>query len=129
MNTESNKEIVLNFWENFSTGDYPAALEMLRADAIWWVAGSTSLSGKYSKVEFTALLEQIVPLFPNGLSVTPTLLTAEDDRVSVEATSYGKVTNGKTYQNIYHFMMIIDEGRITAVREYLDTEHVTSVFD
>jgi ketosteroid isomerase-like protein len=55
-------------------------------------------------------------------------MTAEDDRVSVEATSYGEISNGKTYKNIYHFMMVINKGKIIAVREYLDTEHVTSVF-
>jgi ketosteroid isomerase-like protein len=128
MNTESNKNIALKFWENFSAGNYPAALDMLSADATWWVAGSTSLSGTYSKTEFTALLEQVTPLAPDGLTVTPTLLTAEDNRVSVEAKSYGEITNGKTYQNIYHFMMVINAGKIDAVREYLDTEHVTSVF-
>jgi ketosteroid isomerase-like protein len=128
MDTECNKKIVLQFWENFSAGDYSSALDMLSHDATWWVAGSTSLSGTYSKSEFSTLLEQVVPLAPNGLTVTPNLMTAEDDRVSVEATSYGEISNGKTYKNIYHFMMVINKGKIIAVREYLDTEHVTSVF-
>jgi len=128
MSTENNKNIVIEFWRKFSAGDYSASLEMLSAEATWWVAGSTSLSGTYSKTEFAALLEQVAPLVPNGITVTPTILTAESDRVSVEATSYGEVTNGKTYQNIYHFMMVIANGKITTVREYLDTEHVTSIF-
>ena len=63
-----------------------------------------------------------------GIEVKPSLLTAEDDRVSMEATSYGKMKNGKLYQNIYHFMHIVRDGKIHTVREYMDTEHVTEVF-
>ena len=93
-----------------------------------WVAGNTDLSGTYSKNEFAALLGQVTGSAPDGIRVTPKLLTAEDDRVSVEAESYAEISNGKTYRNIYHFMMIVREGKICAVREYLDTEHVTEVF-
>jgi hypothetical protein len=55
-------------------------------------------------------------------------MTAEDDRVSVEAESYGEITNGKTYENIYHFMFVIRDGKVAAIREYMDTEHVTATF-
>ena len=60
--------------------------------------------------------------------MTPKLLTAEGDRVSVEAESYAEFTNGRIYRNIYHFMMVIRDGKFSAVREYLDTEHVTATF-
>ena len=128
MGIADNKALVTQFWETFSAGDYPGAAAMLSDDATWWVAGSTDLSGTYTKPEFVALLGQVTPMAPKGLTVTPNLLTAEDDRVSVEAVSHGEITNGKTYKNIYHFMMVCRDGKICAVREYLDTEHVTDVF-
>jgi uncharacterized protein len=128
MGITENKALVTRFWETFSAGNYAAAVAMLTDDATWWVAGTTALSGTYSKNEFAALLGQVTGMLPNGVSVTPKLLTAEDDRVSVEATSYGEVNNGRTYQNIYHFMFVCRDGKIAAVREYLDTEHVTATF-
>lgn len=128
MSLADNKQLVTDFWAAFSAGNYDGALAMLSDDATWWVAGSTALSGTYNKTEFADLLGQVTPLAPQGLSVTPKLLTAEDDRVTVEAESYGEITNGKTYKNIYHFMMVIKDGKLSAVREYLDTEHVTDVF-
>lgn len=128
MGTAENKALVSTFWEKFSAGDFAGATAMLSDDASWWVAGSTDLSGTYSKPEFIALLEQVTPLAPNGLRVTPSRMTAEDNRVSVEAESYGEISNGKTYRNIYHFMMEIGDGKITNVREFMDTEHVTEVF-
>ncbi|MGR8919359.1 MAG: nuclear transport factor 2 family protein [Gammaproteobacteria bacterium] len=128
MSIEDNKALVSKFWEAFSDGRYDDALAMMADDATWWVAGSTALSGTYSKPEFAALLGNVTPQAPNGIRVTPKQLTAEDDRVSVEAESYGEITNGKVYRNIYHFMMEVRDGKLSAVREYLDTEHVTDVF-
>jgi ketosteroid isomerase-like protein len=101
---------------------------MLSDDATWLVIGTTDLSGKYTKPEFAALLGNITGSAPGGIRVTPSQLTAEDDRVSVEAESYAEITNGKVYKNIYHFMMVCRGGKVAAVREYLDTEHVTAVF-
>ena len=128
MGIEDNKELVTHFWQAFSEGKYEEVLGFLTEDATWWVAGTTALSGTYSKPEFAKLLGQVTPMAPKGLRVTPKLLTAEGDRVSVEAESYAEFTNGRTYQNIYHFMMVIRADKVCAVREYLDTEHVTVTF-
>lgn len=128
MSLEENKAVVTRFWENFSDGKYEDALAMLSDDATWWVGGTTALSGTYTKPEFAKLLEQVTPMAPDGIRVTPKQLTAEGDRVSVEAESYGEINNGRTYRNVYHFMMVVKDGKLAAVREYLDTEHVTATF-
>ena len=116
------------FWETFSSGDYTAAVNLLSDDATWWVAGSTALSGTYDKAAFAVLLGQVTGMLPQGIRVTPTTLTAEGERVAVEAESYGEVANGRTYRNLYHFLFECRDGRIAGVREYLDTEHVTATF-
>lgn len=128
MGIEQNKALVTEFWTAFSAGNIDATLAMLSDDATWWVGGTTALSGTYSKAEFAKLLGEVTGMLPQGIRVTPKLLTAEGDRVSVEAESYGEVNNGRVYQNVYHFMMVIRDGKICAVREYLDTEHVTATF-
>lgn len=128
MGTVENKILVTRFWEAFSESRFDDALAMLTDDATWWVAGKTDISGTYSKAEFAELVGQIGSSAPQGIRVSLTQLTAEDDRVSIEAKSYGEINNGKTYCNDYHFMMVCRDGKIAAVREYLDTEHVTEVF-
>lgn len=127
-NLEDNKSLVKQFWVVFSESRFDDALALLSDDATWWVAGNTDLSGTYSKSEFGQLVAGVGESAEADIEVKPTLLTAEDDRVSMEATSYGMMKNGKLYQNIYHFMHIVRDGKILAVREYLDTEHVTEVF-
>jgi ketosteroid isomerase-like protein len=51
------------------------------------------------------------------------VLTAEDNRVAMEAVSYGERSNGRIYKNFYHFQHEIRDGKLVAVREYLDTDH------
>ena len=125
---EKNKAVVRQFWEAFSESRLDDALNLLSDDASWWVAGSTDISGTYTKEGFRELASGAADGTVNGIQVTPTLMTAEGDRVSMEATSYGQMNDGKEYKNIYHFMHELSEGHITAVREYMDTEHVTEIF-
>ena len=125
---EDNKALVCQFWEAFSDSRFEDALALLSDDATWWVAGTTNISGTYTKGEFGDLVNGVAEGAVNGIQVKPTQLTAEGDRVSMEATSYGLMRDGKEYKNIYHFMHEVHDGRITAVREYMDTEHVTDVF-
>jgi len=60
----------------------------------------------------------------DGLKMTVKGLIAEGDKVAVEVESYGELQNGRVYNNEYHFSITIRDGKISEVREYLDTQHV-----
>ena len=126
--TDTNKQIVKDFWAAFSASLFDEALGLLSDDATWWVAGTTSISGSYTKAQFADLVAGVAEGTEGGIQVTPTQMTAEAGRVSMEATSYGLMKDGKEYKNIYHFMHDLRDGKICAVREYMDTEHVTEIF-
>ncbi len=51
-------------------------------------------------------------------------MIAEGNQVAVEVESYGEHANGKTYNNKYHFLITIESGKITEVKEYMDTLHL-----
>jgi ketosteroid isomerase-like protein len=123
MSLEDNKALVKKFWVAFSESRLDDALAMLADDATWWIGGELAISGKYAKPDFVKLVSGIVPEFPKGIQVTPTVLTAEDNRVAMEAVSYGERSNGRIYNNFYHFQHEIRDGKLVAVREYLDTDH------
>lgn len=57
-----------------------------------------------------------------GLRMTVVSSLAEGDRVALEVTSSGDLKNGRRYRQEYHFVMEFRDGRICAVREYLDTQ-------
>jgi ketosteroid isomerase-like protein len=127
MSIEENKRIVLGFFENLSAGNGDAVMNTLGDSATWWVQGSFPLSGTKNKKEFGALVGDLGSKIDGGLRLTPKGITAEGDRVAVEAESYAKMKNGKTYQNTYHFLFIVRDGKIQSVKEYLDTIHANAV--
>ena len=127
MSAEENKKIVLGFLENMSSGNGAAVMNTLADSATWWVAGNFPLSGTKTKAQFGELVGQLGNNIDGGLRVSPTGVTAEGDRVAVEAESYAKMKNGKTYQNKYHFLFLVRDGKIQQVKEYLDTMHANDV--
>jgi len=127
MSVEDNKQVVRRFWDEFSNRRLQNAFELLADDATWWIAGDLSISGTYTKQQFVELSSGILTEFPGGVRVTPTVLTAEDDRVAMEAVSHGERVNGRVYQNKYHFQHVLRGGKLIAVREYMDTDHVNRI--
>ena len=127
MGIEENKRLVLGFFENLSAGNGEAVLGAMADSATWWIQGNFPLSGTKSKQEFAAVVGELGSKIDGGLRVTPKGITAEGDRVAVEAESYAKMKNGKTYQTTYHFLLVVRDGKIQSVREYLDTIHANEV--
>jgi uncharacterized protein len=127
MSVEDNKKIVLGFFENMNAGNGGAVLDALADSATWLVPGDFALSGAKTKAQFAELLGELGSKIDGALRITPTGVTAEGDRVALEAESYAKMKNGKTYQNKYHFLFVVRDGKIQQVREYLDTMHANEV--
>jgi len=55
-------------------------------------------------------------------------LIAEGDKVAAEVQSSGDLQNGRQYRQQYHFVLEFRDGKIAAVREYLDTQHAYEVW-
>ncbi|NER80278.1 MAG: hypothetical protein F6K42_12000 [Leptolyngbya sp. SIO1D8] len=131
MGTEENKKIVAGFFERFSAADAAGALELLDDSVVWRVMGREGvlpMSGEMDKEAIGALIGSVKEAIPAGMKLTPTGWTAEGNRVAVEMESYGELTNGKIYNNFYHFLTTISDGKITLLREYMDTHQVKQLF-
>lgn len=127
---ETNKATVKSFLAVFSTGDVAGILDGLEDDATWWVSGRLQgLSGTYTKADLGPLLKGATALYTTGaLRITPLEMIAEGNRVAVEAESYAELTDGRIYNNLYHFVFEIRNGRIARVKEYMDTDHANATF-
>lgn len=124
----ANKALVTQFWEAFSRSDFDTVMALLADDVSWWVAGNTGISGTYDKAGLKELFTGVAGGTKTGVKVTPTVMTAEEDRVAMEALSEAETMDGKMYKNDYHFQHIIKDGKLAVVREYMDPEHVREVF-
>ncbi|MGC5567814.1 nuclear transport factor 2 family protein [Streptomyces sp. FR-108] len=132
MSIERNKEIAHRMVEGFSVdGDINATFALLREDAVWTVMAdpaSIPHAGGMPKGRFIEHITNFRGSTPEGLRMIVTGVTAEGDRVAVEAVSTGTLSNGNTLNQVYHFLFEIKNDKVTAVREYIDTAHAAAVF-
>ena len=126
-NSENNKEIVRSWIDALNRNDTAAVLAIYADDIHITTMGNTLISGRYGPADVKTFVTSVLDVFPQGLKFTVGSMTAEDDRVSVEAVGEGEHVSGKTYLQHYHFLVTVAGGRISELKEYLDTEHVTDV--
>jgi uncharacterized protein len=122
MSIEDNKAVVKKLFENFTTTQIDQALDLVADDAMWTLVGEPRrfhYAGSKTKAAFA---EQIKGFFSFMAKFrwVPNVITAEEDRVSVEAESFGESADGKKYHNFYHMMFVVKDGKIRGVREYMD---------
>jgi uncharacterized protein len=131
MNTEENKATAEEFFARFSSGDIAGAMSTMTDDATWWIPGKPELSptaGLYDRDRITKLFHAMLRRLKSGLKMTPTGMVAEGNCVAVEVISEGDLTNDRQYRQQYHMLMEFRQGKISAVREYLDTQHAHAVW-
>ena len=88
----------------------------------WWTAIMGEMPGD-KVLEITT--SAVGPVFVEPIKVTESGITAEGNRVALEASGYAPLVNGGAYDNRYHFLLEFDgDGRISAIREHMDTAHV-----
>ncbi|HKY89576.1 MAG TPA: nuclear transport factor 2 family protein [Nevskiaceae bacterium] len=130
MSLEANKQLVATFFAHFGRKDVQGALDMMTADATWWIGGKPDLfpiCGLKTKAQMAEILNGLVLPSKNGLAITPKGMIAEGNKVACEAESMAILGNGRTYNNEYHFVIEIRDGKVAAVKEYLDTMHTADV--
>ncbi|MFV9690859.1 MAG: nuclear transport factor 2 family protein [Desulfobacteria bacterium] len=125
-----NKQLVLDFWRCFSQGDTSGVAGLMTDDATFTVIGRPGGFegiGKKSGQDLAETMGWIKEVMPNGLVYSIKGMVAEGNKVAAEGESYGVTTKGKAYRGIYHFLFEIENEKIKAVREYLETIHAQQI--
>ncbi len=122
MSAMDSAAVVAEFFKDMGTGGLAAAKRHTAPGFTWWAAGAGEIQDQ---------LDAIGKLLDANLEAPMTMtihgVTAQGDRVAVEAESYGKLKNGSVYNNKYHFLFILKDGKIAQVKEYNDTKHAGEV--
>jgi uncharacterized protein len=124
---EANKRIMERFFEAMNRGDVTAIIEAYAPDGRVQTMGRTLLSGVFDRAQIAAAAGRIYEVFPEGIRFRIHTMTAEGDRVAIEAESFGRHVSGREYNNQYHFLARLRDGKVVSFREYCDTEHITDV--
>ena len=128
MTIARNKSTALKFLELMVRGDIDELVEMLSSDCRLWVSGDLANSGAFEGEvvarQFRRTSGAHELLFKGVLRLDIGTITAEEDRVCVEAASDAELVEGGTYQNAFHFLFVIRDDKVIEFKEYMDTKHV-----
>ena len=129
---EQNRQLALDFYRRFDGGDIAGVLELMADDCSYWLAGKAGTSPTagvaHTKAQMAEIFERMAQHLEGPLRMTVKSTVAEGDKVAVEAESRGQLRSGRVYNQEYHALMTIRDGKIAAVREYMDTEHVLATW-
>jgi ketosteroid isomerase-like protein len=131
MSTEDNRRTAVAFFERYDAGDIPAVLDLLAEDMTYWLAGkpgSNATSGARTKAEMADIFGRMQAAMTGRLRLAVKGTVAEGDKVAVEAVSRGELRNGRVYEQEYHVLFTLRDGKIAAAREYMDTAHVNAIW-
>ena len=118
---DQNKKITEDFFEALSAGS-EKYLDFYTDESIIWTAGNNAIGGTRTKEEVVGFAQNILAAFPTGIKFNIKGITAEGDRVAVEIDGEAVHASGETYNNQYHFLLIIKDGKILELKEYMDTQ-------
>jgi len=121
--THENTAIALEFLHDMENGGFGAAKRHLKPGFVWWTPRSGEIQAKMEAID-AALAKH----FDSPMKIKVHGVTAQRDRVAVEAESYAVLTDGTIYNNRYHFLFEFDDGKIAVVKEYNDSQHAADVW-
>ena len=124
---EENKQLAKDMLDALSRADQDWVREHYSDDFQIWGTGSLPFSGTNDKAGALAGMPAVLDLFPDGLQFQVKAMTAEGDRVAIEASSRGTTFRGDEYNQEYHFLMRARDGKIVEWKEYMDTEQARKV--
>jgi hypothetical protein len=116
--SEQNKQVALKFLEAMGSNDPVGAAETLAPGAMTNTMGTGSFAGSRSAEAVLGAIESFKALMPSGLRLTIKTVTAEGDRVVVEASGNAETRAGTRYANNYVFVITLKDGKITEINEY-----------
>jgi hypothetical protein len=126
-----NERLVLRFFEVLSAGDLEAVRNLLHDEVTWKpqirdVPGAGIHRGKKGIVD--DFLRPIRGLFkPGDPKVIVDTMASKGDLVIAEARGVGKIADGRPYDNLYAWAFDLKDGKVFAIREYMDSHYVINL--
>jgi ketosteroid isomerase-like protein len=115
--TDDAKHVVMRFFQSMGSQGPASAIQLHMAHGFgWWASGMGQIEGRIE-----TLLGALTSAFSDGPHFSLIGTTADEMRVALEMKLSGVLKDGSDYENQYHFLFEVEDGRIVQVREYCDT--------
>ena len=130
MGIEKNKAVVRSWFEAVNRGDEAAILDTTAEDFVFMTMARQPewLLYHWNREQFSKVPSTMSTVLTSPIKLSIVDMTAEGDRVAVEAETDMEMLNGRRYNNAYHFVFKLRDGKFTEVREYSCSHLAQSCF-
>jgi uncharacterized protein len=128
-----NERLAIEFFVTLSTGDLEAVRVLLHENASWTtmvhgIPGAGSHVGRSVIVD--EFLAPVRGLFqPGDPKVLLETIASNGPLVFTETRGVGVLSDGRPYENRYCWAVEIKDGKVFAIREYMDSLYVMRLFE
>jgi hypothetical protein len=122
----STRPVVERYVAAVEAGDGATVRELFAESATWQLFGDMPMSGTWRGRD--AILDEFLAgalgnYEPGSIQLEITAIVADGDRAVVEWTSRARTLRGQPYENFCIGVFTVRDGKIQAVREYMDTAY------
>ncbi|APG05570.1 ketosteroid isomerase [Luteibacter rhizovicinus DSM 16549] len=124
MSTQENVQAVKAFFAAMGRGDEPALLALSAEDIEWIIPGDGwPLAGTHrGHAGLANVLKKASEAVETSYPKPPEYV-AQGDRVLVIGLAEGKIkATNKTFEDHWVFAITVRDGKLTSIREYIDTQ-------
>jgi ketosteroid isomerase-like protein len=131
MGAAENKRLITGVFDELSSGNGRPFTEMLADDVRWTVVGTSRWGRTYEgkRAVIDELMRPLFGQFADRYRAQATSITAEDDRVVVEARATATTKSGQPYNQTYCYVFRLANGKVAELSEYTDTELISRVLE
>lgn len=132
MSHENHVETAIQrYFDALGAGDPEALKACFNRDAVWIAPGRLPNSGVWRGA--TAIVEEFFPIAaarmkPGSFATNLLSLTFGEANVVVEWEATAETVDGRKYENRYIANFLVEDARISEVREYFDTQRGEDLF-
>jgi ketosteroid isomerase-like protein len=123
------KELALAWFKALVSGDASTAVELMAEDFRYFLTGNLPASGWWDKQGFFDSAQMFAGALAGPMTMRIGDVTAEDDRVWIEAESEAPLASGGTYTNTYVIALKVRDGKVAEMKEFSDSLHVFEAID
>lgn len=112
MTRDENHRLAHAFIDAVRAGCLPD--ELLTDEMTGWI----TTGGTVPRAAYQAMVGSLKHMLDGPIEMTIDSITAEDDRVVIEAHSTARLVNGDAYANTYIYVLRVRDGRLASVAEH-----------
>lgn len=128
---KKTEKVARNFFKTLSTGNLEKIRPLFHERASWKVM-ATGIPGEGERTGRDNIVDNFLApvrgmFVPGDPKVVIDKLTCQGSRAVAETRGLGTFRDGRKYSNRYAFVLEIKDGKVYALREYMDSFYVHSL--